>query len=159
MCPVFGLFAASTNTGLTHELGVQAIIVDGDAITNDAMPVNMTIYIVDDEAAIRHSLSLILKESGYSVMSFPSAEVFLEEADSRLQGIMLLDQSMPGMTGVELQAELTRRGIVLPIIFMTGHGDERIHVEVVKAGAINVLEKPFSNEELLETISEAFPRA
>ena len=105
-------------------------------------PVNMTIFVVDDDTAVCHSISLILKESGYSVRSFPSAEFFLEEADSRLQGVMLLDQSMPGMTGVELQAELTRRGIVLPIIFMTGHRDERMHAEAFKAGAINALIAP-----------------
>jgi len=112
----------------------------------------MTIYLVDDEAAVLHALSHFLEKSGYSVKPYTSAEVFLEEAEDAMEGVILLDQRMPGMTGLELQAELTRRGIAIPIIFITGLMDEQMHVEAVKAGAINVLKKPFSNEDLLENI-------
>ena len=112
----------------------------------------MIIYLVDDEAAVRHALSHYLEESGFSVKAYTSAEVFLEETEDVMEGVMLLDQRMPGMTGLELQAELSRRGIAIPIIFITGLMDEQIHVEAVKAGAINVLKKPFSNEDLLESI-------
>ena len=112
----------------------------------------MIIYLVDDEAAVRHALSHFLEESGCSVRSYAPAEVFLEEAEDAMEGVMLLDQRMPGMTGLELQAELTRHGIAIQIIFITCLIDEQIHVEAVKAGAINSLKKPFSNEDLLESI-------
>lgn len=73
-----------------------------------------------------------------------------------MEGIMLLDHRMKGLTGLELQAELTRRGIALPIIFITGYMDEQIYTDVMKAGAFNFLQKPFSNEDLLESIGEVF---
>jgi RNA polymerase sigma factor (sigma-70 family) len=112
----------------------------------DAMPVNKTIFLVDDDA-------------GYSVRTFLSAEAFLEEAEDAAEGVMLLDQRMIGMSGLELQAELARRGIDLPIIFITGHGDVQMSVKAIKAGAINFLEKPFSDEDLIASIREAFSRA
>ena len=123
------------------------------------MPIKRTIFLVDDDEAICHALSVLLEASGFNVMTFPSAEAFLEIEEGAMEGIMLLDQCMRGMTGLELQAELTRRGSALPIIFITGHMDEQIYAEAIKAGAINFLQKPFSNDELLESISEAFSRA
>ncbi len=120
---------------------------------------NRTIFLVDDDAAVCHALSVFLETSGYGVKTFLSAEVFLEDAGGTVGGIMLLDQRMTGMSGLELQAELTSRGIDLPIIFITGHGDVRMSVKAVKAGAINFLEKPFSNEDLLASIKEAFSHA
>ena len=87
--------------------------------------------------------------------SFPSAEAFLEETDDRAAGVLLLDQRMTGMSGMELQAELPRRGIDLPIIFISGHADVQMSVKAVKAGAIDFLEKPFTNEALLASIREA----
>jgi len=123
------------------------------------MPVNRTIFLVDDDAAVCHALSVFLEVSGYGVKTFLSAEAFLEATGRTVEGIMLLDQRMTGMTGLELQAKLARRGIDLPIIFITGHGDVRMSVKAVKAGAIDFLEKPFSNEDLLASIKEAFTRA
>ena len=123
------------------------------------MQKNRTIYLVDDDAAVCHALSVFLEASGYGVKTFPSAEAFLKDAGSTVDGIMLLDQRMTGMTGLELQAKLARRGFDLPIIFITGHGDVRMSVKAVKAGAIDFLEKPFSNEDLLAGIKEAFSRA
>ena len=120
--------------------------------------VNRTIFLVDDDAAVCHSLSVFLQTSGYSVRSFSSAEAFLEEADSTVEGVMLLDQRMTGMSGLELQAELDRLGTNLSIIFISGHGNVQMSVKAIKAGAINFLEKPFSNEELLMSIREAFLR-
>ena len=120
---------------------------------------NRTIFLVDDDAAVCHALSVFLETSGYGVKTFLSAEAFLEDAGGTVDGIMLLDQRMTGMSGLELQAELTSRGIELPIIFITGHGDVRMSVKAVKAGAINFLEKPFSNEDLLASIKEAFSHA
>ena len=125
----------------------------------DAMPVNKTIFLVDDDAAVRHALSVFLETCGYSVRTFLSAEAFLEEAEDAAEGVMLLDQRMTGMSGLELQAELATRGIDLPIIFITGHGDVQMSVKAVKAGAIDFLEKPFSDEDLIASIREAFSRA
>jgi len=116
--------------------------------------------LVDDDAAVCHALSVFLETSGYGVKTFPSAEAFLEDAAaSAEEGVMLLDQRMTGMSGLELQAELSRRGIELPIIFITGHGNVQMSVKAIKAGAINFLEKPFSNEALLASLREAFSHA
>jgi two-component system response regulator FixJ len=123
------------------------------------MRVNKNIFLVDDDAAVCHALSVFLESSGYSVKSFPSAEAFLEEADGAVESVMLLDQRMTGMSGLELQAELARRGIALPVIFITGHGDVQMSVKAIKAGAIDFHEKPFNNEDLLASIREAFARA
>ena len=126
------------------------------AVVIDAMRTNKNILLVDNDAAVCSALSGFLELSGYSVMSFPSAESFLEETDAMVEGVMLLDLRMTGMSGMELQSELRKRGIDLPIIFITGHGDVQISVKAIKAGAIDFLEKPFSNEALLASISEAF---
>jgi len=123
------------------------------------MKKNRNVLLVDDDAAVCHALSVFLETSGYGVKTFLSAEAFLEDAGSEVGGIMLLDQRMTGMSGLELQAELSKRGIDLPIIFITGHGDVQMSVKAVKAGAINFLEKPFSNEDLLVSIKEAFSHA
>ena len=124
------------------------------------MRANKNIFLVDDDAAVCHALSVFLESSGYSVRSFFSAETFLEETEDAAEGVILLDQSMTGgMSGLELQAELARRGIALPIIFITGHGDVQMSVKAIKAGAIDFLEKPFNNEDLLASIREAFARA
>jgi FixJ family two-component response regulator len=122
------------------------------------MPVSRAIFLVDDDAAVCHALSVFLETSGYSVRTFPSAESFLN-AEGTVDGVILLDQRMTGMTGLELQAELASRGIDLQIIFITGHGDVQMSVKAVKAGAIDFLEKPFSNEDLLASIREAFTYA
>jgi two-component system response regulator FixJ len=120
------------------------------------MPNVMTIFLVDDDVAVCHALSVFLEASGYGVKKFLSAESFLKNAaGSAVDGIMLLDQCMTGMSGLELQSKLARRGIALPIIFITGYGDVRMSVKAIKAGAINFLEKPFSNEDLLASIGEA----
>ena len=114
---------------------------------------------MDDDTAVCHALSVFLAASGYSVRSFHSAEAFLEETECMAEGVMLLDQRMVGMSGMELQSELAQRGIDLPIIFITGHGDVRMSVQAVKAGALDFLEKPFSHEDLLLSIREAFSHA
>lgn len=123
------------------------------------MRVSRNIILVDDEVAVCHALSVFLEISGYHVRAYHSAEAYLDMDDGETEGIMLLDQCMAGMSGLELQAELTRRDISIPIIFITGHMDEQIYDEAVKAGAIDILNKPFRNERLLESISEAFSEA
>ena len=123
------------------------------------MQVNKNIILVDDDAAACHALSVFLEASRYNVQTFPSAEAFLEESGDVQDGIMLLDHRMTGMSGLDLQAELAKRGIDLPIIFITGHGDVQMSVKAIKAGAIDVIEKPFNNEDLLASIRQAFARA
>ncbi|TNF98603.1 MAG: response regulator transcription factor [Gammaproteobacteria bacterium] len=120
------------------------------------MSENRTILLVDDDTAVRHALSIFLNTSGYNVRTYASAEAYLDDVEGGTEGVMLLDLRMPGMSGLELQSELTRRGINIPIIFLSGHSDAEMSVMAIKAGAIGFLEKPFGNGDLLATIREAF---
>ena len=123
------------------------------------MRTSRTVFLIDDDDAVCHALSVFLETSGYRVRVFSSAEAFLKKADRTLAGVMVLDQRMTGMSGLELQAKLNRRGADPSIIFISGHGDVQMSVKAIKAGAINFLEKPFNNEELLASIKEAFSYA
>lgn len=114
-----------------------------------------TVFIVDDDADIRSSLSRSLRKRGFEVETFESALVFLERYDPERPGCIILDHGMPGMTGLELQAHLVEKGHSIPIIFVTGHGGVPQSVQAIKAGAIDFLEKPFSSETLLERIRSA----
>lgn len=119
------------------------------------MAKNPHIYLVDDDAAVRHALGMFLESSGFMVSAYASALNFLEACEGVHDGVLLLDQRMPGMSGMELQARLEQLGIFLPVIFITGHGDIQMSVAAMKAGAMDFLEKPFDNSELLERIREA----
>ena len=123
------------------------------------MRASRTVFLIDDDDAVCHALSVFLEAAGYRVRSFSSAEAFLEAVDSTLEGVMVLDQRMTGMSGLELQTELNRRGAAPSIIFISGHGDVQMSVKAIKAGATNFLEKPFNNDELLTSIREAFSQA
>lgn len=114
-----------------------------------------TVYIVDDDSAVRKSIFLALKHSGYSVKSYESANAFLEEYDAGLAGCLILDIAMPGMSGLELQAQLNEMGCSLPIIFISAHGDIPISVRAIKGGAVEFLEKPYPEEMLFERVDEA----
>jgi two-component system response regulator FixJ len=116
---------------------------------------NTTIYLVDDDDAVRHALTTLLATSGYKASGFNSAESFLNAADLSRPGVLLLDQRMQGMSGLELQKELGRRDVEMPIIFITGHGDIPMSVIAMRSGAVTVLEKPFNNRQLIESIEEA----
>lgn len=117
-----------------------------------------TVFIVDDDAAIRDSLQLLLKSAGLKVVCYESAERFLDTYDAELNGCLLLDVRMPGMSGLELQRELNRRNSLLPVIIMTGHGDVPMAVEAMKAGAMDFIEKPFADEDLLTRIQNSVER-
>lgn len=112
------------------------------------------VFVVDDDLSVRNSLRVLLECSGAIVTTYPSAEAFLRDprADN---GCLLLDVKMPQMTGLELQAELTKRGAHIPIIFMSGHGDIKMAVAAIKAGAVDFLEKPFTPEALISSIHRA----
>jgi two-component system response regulator FixJ len=116
-----------------------------------------TIHLVDDDAAVRHALGTFLASEGYTVEDYDCAETFLQSNDIT-SGILVLDQRMTGMTGLELQQELKKRKMDLPIIFITGHGNVALSVMAMKAGAMDFIEKPFSNEVLLSNVQQAFRR-
>jgi len=116
------------------------------------------IHIVDDEDAIRRSASFMLKTSGYMVETWPSGVAFLKEARHAEHGCILLDVRMPEMDGLEVQQALNERGITMPVVVLTGHGDVSIAVRAMKAGAVDFLEKPFEKAVLLAAIETAFER-
>lgn len=115
-----------------------------------------TVFLVDDDEAIRHSASFMLRHAGYTVKTFPDGISFLEQVSNEMDGCILLDVRMPGMDGLEVQATLNQRGITLPVIILTGHGDVPVAVEAMKGGAIEFLEKPYEKTALVGAIDNAF---
>jgi len=113
-----------------------------------------TIYIVDDDDAMRKSLSMVMRSADFESKTYATAQGFLNEYDQTGPGCLLLDVRMPGMTGLELQTLLPTLHIQLPVIIMTGHGDVATAVRAMKAGAIDFIEKPFEHESLLTRIHE-----
>ena len=116
------------------------------------------VYIVDDEYAIRDSLTLLIESTGQLVRSFESAEDFLDEYNPDQPGCLLLDVRMPLMSGHDLQKELAKRGHIIPIIFISGHAEIPDSAKAFRAGAVDFLEKPFNNAELMERIDEALKK-
>lgn len=114
-----------------------------------------TVYLVDDEVAIRRSVSFMLKAAGHAVESFESGEAFLKAAAGLTPGCVLLDVRLGGMDGLEVQQELRDRGIVLPVIIITGHGDVGMAVRAMRAGAVDFIEKPFEKAALEAAIARA----
>jgi two-component system response regulator FixJ len=110
------------------------------------------VFVVDDDDAVRDSLSLLLETSGHRVRAFGSAQNLLDALTPEAHGCIIADVRMPGMDGLELQERLAARRIGLPVIIMTGHGDVPIAVRAMKAGAVDFIEKPFAEEPLLETV-------
>ena len=117
------------------------------------------VFIVDDDFAVRDSLQLIMETAGLDYQAFDSAEHFLQSYCPDKPGCLLLDVNMPGMNGDELQAELIRRNIHLPIIFLTAYGDIPMTVRTIKAGAVDFLTKPVPRKLLLERIQDALQHA
>jgi len=113
---------------------------------------HLTVFVVDDDPAVRDSLSLLLETAGFSVECHESAESFLAGYREDRQGCLILDVRMQPMSGPELQAELVRRGSRLPIIFLTAHGDIPMTVRAIKAGAKDFLTKPIDGNELLDRV-------
>ncbi|MBP6017985.1 MAG: response regulator transcription factor [Burkholderiaceae bacterium] len=125
-----------------------------------------TIFIVDDDEAVRDSLRWLLEANGYRVKSFSGAEEFLDTYDPDQVGVLIADVRMPGMSGLELQEALLARQAPLPIVFITGHGDVPMAVSTIKKGAVDFLEKPFNETDLraivarmLEQATERFSQA
>lgn len=118
-----------------------------------------TVFIVDDDEAVRDSLRWLLEANGYRVRDFASAEAFLEAYDPDVVGVLIVDVRMPGMSGLELQEVLIARKIPLPIVFITGHGDVPMAVTTIKKGAVDFLEKPFNEADLRVIVANMFLRA
>lgn len=116
------------------------------------------VHIVDDEEAIRRSTSFMLRTSGYAVQSWPSGAAFLKDLRHVEPGCILLDIRMPEMDGLAVQAALVERGVTMPVVILTGHGDISIAVQAMKAGAVDFLEKPFEKKALLGAIEQACER-
>jgi len=119
------------------------------------MILHPTVYIVDDDPAIRDSLSLMIEQEDLSVMTFECAEDFLAACNDSSFGCAIIDIRMPGMDGMQLQEELSRRSILLPVIFLTGHGDIPMSVRAIKSGAQDFLTKPVTREKLLASVRSA----
>lgn len=117
-----------------------------------------TVFIVDDEAPVRKALSRLLRATGFAVAAFASPGEFLAQHDLHKPGCLVLDLMMPGVNGMELQRALARKGSVLPIIFLTGHGDVPQSVQAMKGGALDFLTKPVNDEQLLAAIRVAIEK-
>jgi len=113
------------------------------------------VYVVEDDEAVRDSLEMMLVSMEHNVATFPTANAFLEEYDELMAGCIVLDIRMPGMDGMELQKALNTKNSILPIIFVTGHGDVPMAVEAMQQGAIDFIQKPYREQELLEKIKAA----
>lgn len=116
------------------------------------------IHIIDDDEAIRRSTSFLLKTSGYHVQCWPSGAAFLKDVRQAGSGCILLDIRMPDMDGLAVQAALAERGVTMPVVILTGHGDIGTAVRAMKAGAVDFLEKPFEKRKLLGAIEQACER-
>jgi two-component system response regulator FixJ len=116
------------------------------------------VHLVDDDAAIRRSVSFMLKTSGFRVRIYETGVELLKDATKLEEGCILLDIRMPGMDGLEVQQKLQSAGAALPVIIMTGHGDVALAVKAMKAGAVDFIEKPFEKGVLLAALEEGCRR-
>jgi FixJ family two-component response regulator len=114
-----------------------------------------TVFVVDDDEAMRSSLKWLIESTGQRVLTFDSADAFLTGYSPDWAGCLLLDVRMPGMSGLELQAYLAREDYRLPVIIITGHGDVTMAVKAMQAGALDFIEKPFHDQDLLDSIRRA----
>lgn len=117
--------------------------------------IQQTVYVVEDDEAVRDSLELLLKSDGKPVKTYESATEFLKDYSDKMAGCIVLDIRMPGMDGMELQKKLNEKHSILPIIFVTGHGDVPMAVDAMKEGAVDFIQKPYREEALLEKIEAA----
>jgi len=126
----------------------------GGAVTGDAV-----VFVVDDDASVRRSTERLVRSVGFDVQTFASAREFLDGARLERPGCLVLDVRMPGLSGLDLQRELAQRGVEIPIVFLTGHGNIPMTVAAMKAGAVEFLTKPVKPRDLLASISAAIEGA
>ena len=118
-------------------------------------PKPASVFVVDDDDAVRNSLRLLLKSVGLPTVAFASAREYLDSWHPAQPGCLVLDVRMPGMSGLELQEELNRRGAIIPVIFISGHGDIPMAVEAIQHGAFDFLQKPFRDQHLIDRVQRA----
>ncbi len=116
------------------------------------------VFVVDDDDAVRSSLRLLLKSVGQQAEAFSSAQAFLDAFDPDRPGCLVLDIRMPGMSGLELQQKLNAMHAITPIVFITGHGDVPMAVEAMQNGAVDFIQKPFRDQDLLDRINQALEK-
>jgi FixJ family two-component response regulator len=116
---------------------------------------NKAVAIVDDDEEVRVALGGLLKSAGLTARAFESAEEFIESGQQFQVACLITDIRMPGMSGLELQAKLNAEGCSIPIIFITAHGDAKMRMQALRAGAVEFLAKPFDDEALLESVRVA----
>lgn len=114
-----------------------------------------TVFIIDDDEGIRNGLAMLLESIGQESRSFASGNAFLDAYDEKMTGCLVLDIRMPKMSGLEVQRKLKLRNCIIPIIFITGHGDIPMAVEAMRLGAIDFIRKPFNEQDLIDRINEA----
>jgi len=124
-------------------------------MSNDA---DAMVFVIDDDESIRESLKSLIRSVGLSVRTFASADEFLQSERPDVPACLILDVRMPGLSGLDLQRDLSETNIHLPIIFITGHGDIPMSVRAMKAGAVEFLTKPFRDQDLLDAIQQALER-
>ncbi len=117
------------------------------------------VHIVDDDDAVRKSLQLLFKTVDIEATAYESGDMFLEQFDDAVEGCVLLDIRMPGMSGLEVQKQLQDRGNSMPIIFITGHGDVPMAVEAMQSGAFDFIQKPFRDQDLMDRVSQALSQS
>jgi two-component system, LuxR family, response regulator FixJ len=121
-------------------------------------PAAPTVYVVDDDEGVRDSLRFLLKSVGLATKTLSSATEFLASYDVNQPGCLILDVRMPAMSGLELQQQLNIRGAMIPVIFITGHGDIPMAVEAMQHGAFDFLQKPFRDQDLIERLQKALAK-
>ena len=114
------------------------------------------VAVIDDDESVRTALKELLKSDGLLAQAFASAEDFLRSGQQQRTGCLIVDIHMPGMSGLELQAKLNADHCRIPTIFITAHGDEKMRMQALRAGAVEFVTKPFDDESLLETVRAAF---
>jgi two-component system response regulator FixJ len=122
------------------------------------VPIERTVHVLDDDAAVRRSLERLLDSAGLHAISYETSLAFLDAAPNLLPGCLLLDIKMPGMDGLELQAVLRQREVLVPVIMLTGQGDVQSAVRAMKNGAVDFIEKPYCDDVLLSAIEAALAR-
>ena len=128
--------------------GVKTLVPEPDA----------TVFVVDDDASIREALAGLIRSVGLKVETYASAQEFLARPPPDVPGCLVLDVSLPGLSGLDLQAKMAEIDLEIPIVFITGHGDVPTSVRAMKAGALEFLTKPFSDRDLLDAIAQAIER-
>src|SRR6266446_9777672 len=116
--------------------------------------IETSVYVVDDDASVREAVESLIRSAGFSVRTFASAHEFLATPRAEVPSCLVLDVHLPGLNGLDLQRELARADVHIPIIFLTGHADIPTSVRAIKAGALEFLTKPFADEDLLTAIRD-----